>query len=116
MYPVRGRRKPGRGGARRRGGTVAAVPPHVVGPPAEGVVETEIDDCVALFHPGTAEATVLNPTASDIWRLSDGSLTLPQLTGALARAYGVEPASIAGEVAEAVARLRQRGLLVDDGA
>lgn len=95
---------------------MAAVPAGVVGPPGEGVVETEIDDCVALFHPGTAEATVLNATASDIWRLSDGSLTLPQLTDALARAYGVEPASIAGDVAEAVDRLRQRGLLADDGA
>lgn len=94
----------------------ATVPQGRVGPPGHGVVESEIDDCVALFHPGTGKATVLNATAGDIWRLSDGELTLPELTAVLARAYGVEPASIAGEVAEAVARLRERGLLADDRA
>lgn len=84
-----------------------------VGPPTEGVVETEIDECVALFHPATGEAIVLNTTASDIWRLSDGELTLPELTATLARVYGVDPAEIAGEVGAAVERLRERGLLAD---
>lgn len=88
--------------------------PGPVGPPTDGVVETEIDDCVALFHPATGETVVLNTTASDIWRLSDGELTLPELTATLARAYGVEPAAIEGEVRATLDDLRGHGLLPAD--
>lgn len=87
-----------------------------VGPPSDGVVETEIDDCVALFHPVTGEAVVLNTTASDIWRLSDGELTLPQLAATLARFYGVDPAAIEDEIGATVDRLREGGLLSGDPA
>lgn len=96
-------------------GTICGVAASRVGPPVAEIVETEIDDCVALFHPVSGEAVVLNATASDIWRLSDGELTVEELTATLARAYGVDPQSIEHEVGEAVAHLRSRGLLADDG-
>lgn len=94
---------------------MAAVPPGRIGPPTDDVVETEIDECVALFHPVTGEAVVLNTTASDIWRLSDGELTLEELTAVLARSYGVDPGSIRDDVVRAVDDLQTRGLLPDDG-
>ena len=87
------------------------MPAGKVGPPIGDVVETEIDDCVALFHPTTGEAFVLNATASDVWRLSDGELDLDGLTATLAGAYGVDPGTIRSDVEEAVAELRRRGLL-----
>ena len=95
--------------------TVAAVPAGRIGPPIDDVVETEIDESVALFHPVSGEAVVLNSTASDIWRLSDGELTLDELTAVLARSYGVDPGAIRDDVVRAVGDLRARGLLCDDG-
>ncbi|HEX2701211.1 MAG TPA: HPr-rel-A system PqqD family peptide chaperone [Acidimicrobiales bacterium] len=82
-----------------------------VGPATAGVVETDVDDSVALFQPHSGTVFVLNPTAADVWRLSDGALTLDEVVTALARAYDIEPEVIRGDVAAAVDRLRSDGLL-----
>jgi hypothetical protein len=84
---------------------------RLVGPAAEGVVETEIDGCVALYEPANQTALTLNRTASDVWRLADGTLALDQLTDLLARAYGVEPDAIRDDVARTVDRLTSLGFL-----
>lgn len=83
----------------------------LVGPAATHVVATEIDGCVALFNPETAEAIFLNETASDIWRLSDGTCSLPEMTDRLAEAYGTDPATISADVSQTVSILRDRGFL-----
>ncbi|MGH9158285.1 MAG: PqqD family protein [Acidimicrobiales bacterium] len=82
-----------------------------VGPGVPGVVETEIDGCLALFHPETGRVLVLNATASDIWRLADGAHDLAAVTALLAHAYGVRAPEIDHEVALAVADLRRHGFL-----
>lgn len=82
-----------------------------VGPAVEGVVETDIDDGIALFAPGSGQVFVLNPTAGDVWRLSDGELTFDELVAALARSYAVEPDTIRDDVSTAVEQLRRDGLL-----
>lgn len=82
-----------------------------VGPAVGGVVETEIDDSVALFHPGSGQVFVLNPTAADVWRLSDGTSTVHELVELLAHAYATSPEAIHDDVVAAVARLRADGLL-----
>lgn len=87
-------------------------PTERVGPPVPGVVETDVDDGVALFHPASGQVFVLNATAGDVWRLSDGDHTFAEVVAALARAYGTEPDAISADVAAAVARLRADGLLV----
>lgn len=98
------------------GGTVAAVlPTELVGPAVAGVVESEIDESVALFHPGTGRVYVLNPSAADVWRLSDGELTFDQMVAALASSYATEPQAIRDDVAAAVQRLREDGLLAPGG-
>lgn len=86
-----------------------------VGPAAEGVVETEVDGGVALFEPGSGQVFVLNTTAGDVWRLSDGELTFDQLVTTLARSYSVEPDAISDDVAAAIGQLRHDGLLPPPG-
>lgn len=86
-----------------------------VGPAMAGVVETDVDASVALFHPGSGQVFVLNATAADVWRLSDGELTLDQVVEALARAYATVPDAIRADVAAAVERLRADGLLTPAG-
>ncbi len=86
-----------------------------VGPAVHGVVETEVDESIALLHPDSSQVYVLNATAADVWRLSDGELTLDGVVAALAVAYGATPESIRAEVAATVGRLRDDGLLMPAG-
>jgi len=76
------------------------------------VIEREVDTCIALLQCDTAEALVLNETASDIWRLiKDGDQTLEAVVTLLARAYGTSADAIREDVADAIAALGQRGFL-----
>jgi hypothetical protein len=84
---------------------------EVVGPAAEGIVESELDQDLALFHPGTSQVVVLNATAADVWRLSDGEHSLDGLVALLAQAYGVAGASIRHDVEATVALLRLHGFI-----
>lgn len=86
-----------------------------VGPAVPGVVETEIDESIALLHPDSSQVYVLNATAADVWRLSDGELTFDGVVAALAVAYGATPESIHAEVAATINRLRDDGLLTPAG-
>lgn len=88
-----------------------AVENRVVGPPAPHVLETEIDNDISVYDPLNEQVTTLNATASDIWRLADGSHTLEQIVDLLAKAYGVSKAGIGNEVEETVDKLISAGLL-----
>ena len=83
-----------------------------IGPPADGVVAREVGGCFALLCPDNSQAIVLNATASDVWRLADGDLTLERIVDLLARAYRVPPEMIGVEVERTVAALEDHGLLV----
>lgn len=83
----------------------------MVGPAVPGVVETELDGDIALFHPATGRVVILNGTASDVWRLSDGEHTVRSLVAHLARAYGVDDDSIRADVEAALSELRTNGFL-----
>ncbi len=87
-----------------------------VGPPTAGVVESEVEGCVSLYHPESQEVSVLNQTASDVWRLSDGDHTLDQIVVLMARAYGVAPDSIREEVATTVETFRDKQLFAGEGS
>jgi hypothetical protein len=75
------------------------------------LIETEIGDEISLYDPIRERVTVLNLTASDLWRLADGEHSLSEVVDLLARAYGVEASEIRDEVAATVARLQAEGLL-----
>ena len=83
----------------------------MVGPPRAHLLEIEVDGDISIYDPRTEQVTVLNSTASDIWRLADGTYDVDEITGLLAAAYGVSPEEIETEVRETVDRLSGQGLL-----
>lgn len=85
--------------------------PAVVGPPAPHVVESEVDGHISLYDAEGQEVLVLNETASDVWRLSDGEHTLDEIVSLLAQAYAVAPDDIRADVTETVELWRAKGLL-----
>ena len=87
---------------------------RVVGPAPSHVLETEIGDEISLYDPTTEQVTILNGTASDIWRLADGEHTLNEITELLASAYQVPPSEIANEVTDTVNRLIEASLLISE--
>jgi hypothetical protein len=82
-----------------------------VGPAAPGVTEIEVDGRISVYSPVTTDVLMLNESASDVWRLADGTLTLDGLVEALARSYGLEPGAIFDEVSATVARFRREQVL-----
>lgn len=81
-----------------------------VGPPAPQILETEIGNEISLYDPLTENVAVLNETASDIWRLSDGESDLDQIVTLLAAAYGVDAGQIREEVEVTIANFEDQGL------
>lgn len=75
------------------------------------VLETEMGDDISLYDPREEQVTVLNTTASDIWRLLDGQTSIDEMTELLARAYAVEPESIRADIASAVHQLAEQELV-----
>lgn len=75
------------------------------------VLETEMGTEISLYDPEEERVTVLNTTASDIWRLLDGNTRMGELIDLLARAYGTEPSSIEGDVTAAVEKLAEEDLI-----
>lgn len=92
---------------------IAVVKPEkrVVGPAVSHVLETEIDEDISLYNPRTEQVVVLNGTASDIWRLADGSRTIEDIIELLASSYQVSPDSIASDVEKTVQELSEAGLI-----
>ncbi len=82
-----------------------------VGPPAPGVRWEDLDDRVVAFNPATGRAAALNDTATQIWRLADGTRDERQVVADLASLYEVDPAAIDADVLAAIGQLRAEGLL-----
>jgi hypothetical protein len=83
----------------------------VVGPAVPHVLEAETDEDISIYNPRTEQVIVLNSTASDIWRLADGTLTLSEITARLASSYQVEADAIADDVAMTVQRFLEAGVI-----
>lgn len=73
-----------------------------VGPPRPNLLETEVDGDISIYDPGSERVVVLNATASDVWRLTDGQHTIDEIAELLARAYQVDVRSISDDVGQAV--------------
>ena len=82
-----------------------------MGPPTPAVEELEVDADLVLFNGATNRVLVLNGTASDAWRLSDGSMTSDTLVHALADAYNTDPGWIRKQVVELLVAWRRDGFL-----
>ena len=84
-----------------------------IGPPPAHILETEIGGEISLYDPQTDSVLVLNETASDVWRLSDGEHTLDEMIELLAGAYGTDAKSIRSDVEQAVRTIIDEGFLSD---
>ncbi len=83
----------------------------VVGPANSHVLETEVGDDISLYDPTKEQVSVLNGTASDIWRLADGTRTVEEITALIAASYEVPPEAIADDVLRTVREFIEAGLL-----
>jgi Coenzyme PQQ synthesis protein D (PqqD) len=81
--------------------------------PAENIVAEDLDEDICLYRPDIDEVLVLNQTAGDVWRLSDGQLSVSAIAATLAHAYAAEPTDLQADVRAVVDDLAGRGYLVD---
>ena len=79
--------------------------------PGGWVRELEIDGAITLFHTGTQTALVLNETASDVWRLLDGSRDVEDIVTELITQYDATAERVRRGVEDALDQLTQHRLL-----
>lgn len=74
-------------------------------------LEAEVDGDLSLYNPESSQVTVLNSSATEIWKLIDGSMTLTEIVNRLAESYEVNPDTIVDEVQQTVSSLTEAGLV-----
>lgn len=79
--------------------------------PAPGVCVAVLDDQAVLYDVASARPVLLNLTASAVWAELDGQRTVAQIADELARRFGAEPTTVAGDVLLALSSFEQLGLL-----
>ena len=82
-----------------------------VGPAIASVLETELDGDIGLYNPVEEQVTVLNGTASDVWYLCDGTMTVDEIVDTLASSYQVDSGQIRDDVVATIEQLNEAGLL-----
>jgi hypothetical protein len=82
-----------------------------VGPASANILETDLDGEVSLYNPIEEQVTILNGTASDVWYLCDGTMTVDDIVGTLASSYQVDGGHIRDDVVATIDRLNEAGLL-----
>jgi hypothetical protein len=70
----------------------------------------EEGECL-LYNPSRDEASALNRTATEVWALCDGRLTLGGIAAVLGERYGVNDAMLLDDVTRVLVALRARGLI-----
>lgn len=78
---------------------------------SSNILEAEVDGDLSLYHPESHQVTVLNSSATAIWRLIDGELSLSEIVDRLASTYDVDPDTIAEDVEQTVSNLVKAGLV-----
>lgn len=79
---------------------------------APGAVARTVGDETVIVDLDTEQYFSLNPTGAVVWGLVSSGNSLDAATDELVRLYDVSRNEAAGDVAELVARLADRGLLV----
>lgn len=82
-----------------------------LGPASPGTAEVELDGRFSIYSPLRDEVLTLNSTASDVWRLCDGTLTLDEVTAVLASAYATSPEVIAPDLLAVARQFLDAGLI-----
>ncbi|MEA3291992.1 MAG: PqqD family protein [Pseudomonadota bacterium] len=64
-----------------------------------------------LYHPLRDEATALNRSAAEVWRLCDGESGVDAIAARLGASYGIEGELLTADVTAVLTELRERGLV-----
>ena len=77
---------------------------------------TEVEEFVSdgeclVYNSVRHEASALNTTATEIWQLCDGVLSINGIAQALEQRYGLDTGFLVEDVASALIALRTRGLV-----
>ncbi len=75
----------------------------------------ELDGEAVIYDEGTGDLHHLNPTATIVFSLCDGTATIREIADDLAEAFTRSPAEVEPQVRRLLLRLRRAGLLQDDG-
>lgn len=87
----------------------AAHEPHPA--KAAGLDVTETDDGLVVLHEATGRVCHLNPTAAVVFELANGARGAEEIAAGVAQVFELAEAPVA-DVADALDRLREEGLLV----
>jgi hypothetical protein len=84
---------------------------HTLVPLRAAVERFDSDGECLTYNPRRDEATALNRSATEIWQLCDGTLTIAGIARVLATRYGVEWELLLSEVEEGLTALDASGLV-----
>ena len=82
----------------------------------QDVLELDMGDGLILFDHGSNLVHHLNPSAGIVWRLADGSASLEELAGDIARELGGDEKEVRHQVASLIAELEALGVVEDAAA
>jgi len=92
-------------------------PDMVFVPVAAGHVSVAAFDHESVLYDAVAARPVLlNVSAAAVWSMIDGVRTVAEIADVLADRFGADRGAVAADVARAVARFRELGLLQDESA
>jgi hypothetical protein len=79
--------------------------------PMPAVDVEDVDNELCLYRADIDEVLVLNSSAADVWRLSDGSCTVAEIVQLLARSYRTTASAILSDIDAVLVDLIERGFL-----
>ncbi len=79
----------------------------------EGVLDIDMGDGFILFDESSSLVHHLNPSATLIWQLCDGTGSVADLAGDIAAEYGLDEPTIRSQVAEVIAEFDALELVQD---
>ena len=82
----------------------------------QDVLDLDMGDGLILFDHGSSLVHHLNPSAGIVWRLADGSATVEELAGDIARELGGDEEEVRHQVAALIAELEALGVVENAGA
>ncbi|MGQ0671114.1 MAG: HPr-rel-A system PqqD family peptide chaperone [Actinomycetota bacterium] len=77
----------------------------------EGLTIAHLDQEAVIYDERSGDLHHLNPTATLVFQLLDGSATIKELSADIAEAFGLNPEEVEGQVRSLVRRFRRAGLL-----
>lgn len=79
--------------------------------PSSGILTETFEDELLLYRPDDGRGILLNPTASLVWSLSDGTRTVGEIAAFLREAYPESGGDLAAEVEATLALLDGHGAI-----